>query len=67
MTEDEMVGWHHRLNGHELEQTPGVGDGQGSQACCSTWGHKELDTAEQLNYNDNRERCDYRRVREIRF
>jgi len=35
MTEDEMVGWHHQLNGHELEQTPGVGDGQGSLACCS--------------------------------
>ena len=40
---------------------------RGSQACCSPWGYKELDTAEQLNYNDNRERCDYRRVREIRF
>ena len=63
MTEDEMVGWHHRLNGHELEQTPGVGDGQGSQACCSPWGHKELDMAEKLKYDDNRERCDYRRVR----
>ena len=51
MTEDEMVGWHHRLNGHEFEQAPGVGDGQGSLVCCSPWGHRELDTAEQLNNN----------------
>ena len=43
-TEDEMVGWHHWLNGHESEQAPGVGEGQGSLACCSPWGHKELDT-----------------------
>ena len=42
-TEDEMVGWRNRLNGHEFEQTPGVGDGQGSLACCSPWGHKESD------------------------
>ena len=42
-TEDEMVGWHHRFNGHEFEQAPGVGDGQGSLACCSPWGHKESD------------------------
>ena len=42
--EDEMVGWHHRLNGHEFEQTPGDTEGQGSLACCSPWGHKELDT-----------------------
>ena len=48
MTEDEMVGWHHRLNGHEIEQALGAGDGQGSLAYCSPWGHKELDTAEQL-------------------
>ena len=53
MTEDEMVGWHHQINGHELEQTPGVDDGQGSQACCSPWGHEELDTAEPLNYKDS--------------
>ena len=46
MTEDEMVGWHHRLNGHEFEQAPGVGDGQGSLACCSPRGHKESDTTE---------------------
>ena len=49
MTEDEMVGWHHRLNGHEFEWTPGVGDGQGGLACCSPWGHKELDMPERLN------------------
>ena len=49
MTEDEMVGWHHWLNGHEFEQAPGVGDGQGSLACCSPWGHKESDTTELLN------------------
>ena len=42
MTEDEMVGRHHRLNGHEFEQALGVGDGQGSLACCSPWSHKEL-------------------------
>ena len=50
MTEDEMVGWHHRLNGHEFEQALGVGDGQGSLACCSSWGHKELDITEWLNW-----------------
>ena len=49
MTEDEMVGWHHRLNGHEFEQGPGVGDGQGGLACCSSWGGKESDTTKQLN------------------
>ena len=45
-TEDEMVGWHHRLDEHELEQALGVGDGQGSLACCSPWGRKELDMTE---------------------
>ena len=49
MTEDEMVGWHHRLNGHKFEQALGVGDGQGGLACCSPWSHKELDTTERLN------------------
>ena len=49
MTEDEMVGWHHRLNGHEFEQALGDGEGQGSLACCSPWGGKESDTTEQLN------------------
>ena len=51
MTEDELVGWHHRLNGHEFEQAPGDGEEQGSLACCSPWGLKELDTIEQLNNN----------------
>ena len=46
MTEDEMVGWHHRLYGHEFEQALGVGDGQGSLACCSPWDHKESDMNE---------------------
>ena len=45
-TRDEVVGWHHRLDEHEFEQAPGVGDGQGSLACCSPWGRKELDTTE---------------------
>ena len=49
MTEDEMAGWHHRLDGREFERTPGVGDGQGGLACCNSWGHKESDTTEQLN------------------
>ena len=49
MTEDEMAGWHHRLNGHGSGWTPGVGDGQGGLACCSSWGRKESDTTEQLN------------------
>ena len=54
ITEDEMVGWHHQLNVHEFEQAPGVGDGQGSLACCSPWGHKELDTTEQVNWTELR-------------
>ena len=49
-TEDEIVGWHHQLNGHEFEQAPKVGDGQGSLACCSPWGCKESDTTGQLNW-----------------
>ena len=48
-TEDEIVGWHHQLNGHELEQAPGVDDRQGSLACWALWGRKELDTTEWLN------------------
>ena len=51
-TEDEMVRWHHRLNGHEFEWTPGVGDGQGGLLCCSPWGCKESDMTEQLNWNE---------------
>ena len=49
MTEEEMVGWHHRFSGCEFEQALGVGDGQGSLACCSPQGHKESDMAERLN------------------
>ena len=49
MTEDEMAGWYHRLNGREFEWTPGVGDGQGGLACCDSWGWKESDTTERLN------------------
>ena len=48
-TEDEKVGWHHWLSGHEFEQASRVGDGQGSLACCSPWGHKELDMTERMN------------------
>ena len=48
-TRDETVGWHHRLNGQESEKAPGVGDGQGSLACCSPWDRKELEMTEQLN------------------
>ena len=52
MTEDEMVGWHHQLDGHEFEQGLGVGEGQGNLVCCGPWGHKELDTTEWLNWTD---------------
>ena len=48
-TEDEMVGWYHRLNGHDFEQAPGVGNGWGNLVCCSPWGCKELDVTEQLD------------------
>ena len=51
MLENEVVGWHHRCDGHEFEQAPGVGDGQGGLACCGSWGHKESDTTERLNWN----------------
>ena len=53
MTEDEMIGWHHWLNGQEFEQAPGLGDEQGSLACCNPWGCKELDTTERLNWTDS--------------
>ena len=49
MTEDEMAGWRYQLDGHEFEQAPGVGDGHGSLACCSSWGRKLSDMTEQLN------------------
>ena len=53
MTEDETDGWHHRLNGHESEQTLGDGDGQGRLVCCGPWHHKELDTTQQLCNKEN--------------
>ena len=52
MTEDEIIGWHHQLDGHEFEQALGFGEGQGSLACCNLWSHKELDTPEQLNRSE---------------
>ena len=52
MTEDEMAGWHHWLDGHGFGWIPGVGDGQGGLACCSSWGRKESDTTERLNWTD---------------
>jgi len=55
MTEDEMVGWHHQLDGHKFEQDPGVVDGQGSLTRSSSWGHKESDTTEKLNWTELRE------------
>ena len=51
-TEDEMAGWHHRHNGHEFGWTPGIGDGQGGLVCCDSWGRKESDTTEQLNWTE---------------
>ena len=54
MTEDEMAGWYHWLNGPESGWSPGVGDGQGGLACCDSWGHKELNTIEQLNWTELR-------------
>ena len=51
-TEDEMSGWHHRLDGHEFESTLGVGDGQGGLVCCDSWGYKESDMTEQLNWTE---------------
>ena len=53
-TEDEMVGWHHRHNGHKFEWASGVGDGQWGLVCCSPWGHKESDATEQLNWTEDK-------------
>ena len=50
-----MVGWHHQLNGHEFEQAPGDGEGQGSPTCCSPWGRKESERTEQLNNKNNKD------------
>ena len=55
-TEDEMAGWHHRLNAFEFGWTPGVGDGQGGLVCCGPWGCKELDTTERLNWTELNQR-----------
>ena len=59
MTEDEMVGWHHRLNGGEFEQYLGDSEVQGSLVCCSPWGPKELDMTEQLNNKDKKSSKNY--------
>ena len=58
MTEDEIVGWHHRLNGHEFEWAPGVSDGQRGLVCCSPWGHKESDMTEWLNWIELKKEID---------
>ena len=60
MTEEEITGWHHQLDGCEFEWTPGIGDWQGGLACCDSWGHKELDTTEWLNWTELN--CDIHRV-----
>ena len=57
MTEDEMAGWHHRLDGHEFGWTPGVGDRQGGLVCCNSWGRKESDMTEPLNWTEAAEQC----------
>ena len=57
-TEDEIVGWHHRIDEHEFGWIPGVGNGQGGLACCGSWGHKESDTTEQLNWTELKEAKD---------
>ena len=57
MTEDEMVGWHHWLDGHEFEQALGIGDGQGGLVCCSPWSHKESDMTKQLNWIELTDNC----------
>ena len=61
-TTNETVGWHHQLNGHEFEQAPGVGDGQGGLACCTPWGLKELDTTERLNWTELKKMKSWRRT-----
>ena len=64
--EDEMVGWHHWLNGHEFEEAPGIGHGQGILVCCSPWGHKESDTTERLNWTELRMKIARRNVNNLR-
>ena len=65
MTEDEMAGWHHQLNAHESGWTPGVGDRQGGLVRCDSWGHKESDTTEQLNWTELTDMAFYIEYREI--
>ena len=62
MTENEMVGWHHQLDEHEFERALGVGDGQGGLACCSSWGCKESDMTEQLNWTE----LDYKQIKPVK-
>ena len=61
MTEDEMVGWHHQIDGHGFEWTLGVGDGQGGLACCDSWGRKELEMTEWLNWTECKEPTPWKR------
>ena len=63
-TEDEMVGWHHRVDGYEFGWTPGVGNGHGGLACCDSWGRKELDITEWLNWTDGKH---YKRKKSLAF
>ena len=67
MTEDEMAGWHHQLDGHVFEWTPGVGDGQGGQECCDSWSHRESDTTERLNWTEHWQNDKHRFKDEIYF
>ena len=57
-----MVGWHHQLNGHEFEQAPGIGDGQGGLVCCSPWGRKESDMTEQLYFTNERNQRQHKQM-----
>ena len=66
-TEDEMVGWHHRLDGHGFGWTPGVGDGQGGLACCSSWGRKESDTTEWLNWTEMNNKMEAKQPPQVRI
>ena len=64
-TVDEMAGWHHRLDEHEFEWTPGVGDGQGGLVCCNSWVHKELDLTEWLNWTEQNKKVFFLRNNQI--
>ena len=67
MMEDEMAGCHHWLGGHEFEWTPGVGDGQGGLVCCSSWGHKELETTEWLNWTDHPQEMSWHNKQDVKL